>query len=80
MQKNLSLDIKYINLDAKYDVKLEKIKKSIVISGTETVINSLDLKKFSATVDLANLVEGEHTVKVIVSIARRSKFNITSSR
>ena len=58
MQKNLSLDIKYNNLDAKYDVKLEKAKSSIVVSGTEAVINSLDLKKFSATVDLANLVEG----------------------
>ncbi|MBU3188543.1 hypothetical protein K9O30_04110 [Clostridium bowmanii] len=66
VQKNLSLDIKYVNLDGKYDAKLEKVKQAIVISGTETVINSLDLKKFSAAVDLANLVEGEHTVKVSV--------------
>ena len=68
VQKNLSLDIKYVNLDGKYDVKLEKVKQAIVISGTEAVINSLDLEKFSAAVDLANLAEGEHTVKVSVPI------------
>lgn len=68
VQKNLSLDIKYNNLDEIYDVKLEKDKESIVISGTEAVINSLDLKKITATVDLANLVEGEHTVKVLVTM------------
>jgi len=62
VQKNLSLDIKYINLNEKYDVKLEKAKQTLIISGTEAAINSLDLKKFSAQVDLANLVEGEHNV------------------
>ncbi|MGH4140462.1 CdaR family protein [Clostridium sp.] len=66
VQKNLSLDIKYVNLDEKYDAKLEKVKQELVISGTEALIDSLDLKKFSASVDLANLVEGEHTVKVSV--------------
>lgn len=68
VQKNLSQDIKYINLDAKYDVKLEKVKDSLLISGMETVINSLDLKKVSSTIDLFNLVEGEHTVPVKVSV------------
>lgn len=66
VQKNLSLDIKYVNLNEKYDAKLEIAKQALVISGTEAVINSLDLKEFSAAVDLANLVEGEHTVKVSV--------------
>ena len=47
VQKTISLDIKYNNLDPKYDAKLEKDKDSIVISGTEAVINSLDLKKIS---------------------------------
>lgn len=68
VKKSLSLDIKYINLDEKYGVKLEKDKYALVVSGTETVINSLDLKKISATVDLVNLVEGENTVKVVVTM------------
>jgi len=67
-QKTISLDIKPNNLDPKYDAKLEKDKDTIVISGTEAVINSIDMKKVVATVDLANLVEGEHTVKVVVTI------------
>jgi YbbR domain-containing protein len=70
VQKNLSIDIKYINLDDKYEAKLEKDKVSLVISGTEAVINALDLTKFSATVDLVDLVEGEHTVKVLVSMPK----------
>ena len=68
VQKSIILDIKYNNLNEKYDVKLEKDKTTIVISGTEAVINSLDLKKISATVDLANLIEGQHNVIVSVDM------------
>lgn len=67
-QKNLSLNIKYINLDEKYEAKLEKDKVSIVISAAEAVINSLDLQKISAEVDLVNLEEGEHTIPIKVSM------------
>jgi YbbR domain-containing protein len=49
-------------------VKLEKEKGSLVISAAEEVMNSLDLKKITYTVDLVNLVEGEHTVPVKVSL------------
>ncbi|WP_291632782.1 CdaR family protein [Clostridium sp.] len=66
VQKNISQDIEYINLNVDYEVKLEKIKDSLVFSGTEAVINSLDLKKISATVDLVNLIEGNHTVPIKV--------------
>lgn len=65
--KDLSLDIKYINLSEKYNVKLEKLKSAISVSGTQAIIDNLDLKKFSATVDLANLEEGDHTIKVSVT-------------
>jgi YbbR domain-containing protein len=68
MQKSLTLDIKYINLDGKYEAKLEKLKSSVVVSGTQAAIDSLDLKVLSATVDLVNLAEGEHTIIVKVSI------------
>ncbi|HEY8893066.1 MAG TPA: CdaR family protein [Clostridium sp.] len=68
VQKTINLDIKNVNLGAAYLGKLGTTKDTIVVSGTETVINSLNLQKFSAQVDLANLVEGEHTLKVKVSI------------
>ena len=67
-QRNLSLDIKYINLDEKYEAKLSKEKVSLVVSGAEALINSLDLEKLTATADLVNLVEGEHTIPVKVSM------------
>ena len=70
VKKNLSQDIKYINLDEKYEVKLAKDKSSLVVSGTQAVINSLDLKKISSTVDLVNLVEGEHNVPVKVTMPK----------
>lgn len=68
VQRNLSVDIKYINLDEKYEAKLNKEKVSLVVSGGEADINSLDLEKLTATVDLVNLVEGEHTIPVKVSM------------
>jgi len=67
VQKNVSLDIKYINLDEKYEVKLEKNKALIVVSGEGSVIEALDLGKFSAKVDLSNVVEGENTIEVLVT-------------
>ncbi len=68
VQKKLSQDIKYVNLDEKYQAKLEKNNDSLMVSGTQAVMNSLDLTKISAVVDLANLAEGEHTVKVLASM------------
>ncbi|MBU3091406.1 hypothetical protein KPL35_04895 [Clostridium sp. CF011] len=68
VQKKISQDIKYINLDEKYQVKLEKNNDSLLVSGTQAVMDSLDLTKISAVVDLANLVEGEHSVKVVASM------------
>jgi len=68
VQKNLILDIKYNNLDPNYDVKLEKDKALIVVSGTEAVINSLDIKKLSADIDLVNLIEGQHSVPVKITM------------
>jgi YbbR domain-containing protein len=66
VQKSISLDIKYVNLDTNYEVTPLKNKSELVVSASETVINSLDLSKFVATVDLINLVEGEHTITVLV--------------
>jgi YbbR domain-containing protein len=68
VKKELSVDIKYINLDPKYEVKLASNKDKIVISGTEASINALVLTKITATLDLATLVEGEHTLLVKLNI------------
>jgi len=78
VQKSISLDIKYVNLDTNYEVTPLKNKSELVVSASETVINSLDLSKFSATLDLINLVEGEHTITVLVPMPEGIKL-ISSS-
>jgi YbbR domain-containing protein len=78
VKKNISLDIKYVNLDSNYEVKPLNNKSELVVSASETIINSLDLSEFSATVDLINLVEGEHNITVLVPMPDGIKL-ITSS-
>lgn len=68
VQKSISQGIKYINLNGQYEAKLGKNTDLLVVSGTQAVIDSLDLSKVTAQLDLANMVEGEHTVQVKVSI------------
>lgn len=68
LKKELTLNIIYNNLDTNYEVKLEKNKIALVISGSEALINSIDLNKFSATIDLVDFVEGVHTFPVKVAI------------
>lgn len=70
VQKNLDLDIKSINLDSNYEATLDNNKTSLTVSGVQSVINSLDLSKFSASVDLTSLTEGKHTVNVTVSMPK----------
>ena len=68
VQKNLSIDIKHSNLNENYEAKLEKVKASLAISAAESAMDALDLAKISASIDLVNLVEGEHTVPVRVTL------------
>ena len=68
VQKNLSIDIKYTNLNENYEAKLEKVKASLAISAAQSAMDALDLTKISANVDLVNLVEGEHTIPVKVTL------------
>ncbi|MCB2295075.1 hypothetical protein LGK95_16450 [Clostridium algoriphilum] len=67
-QKTISQNINYTNLGENYGVKLGNDKVSLVISGKQAIINSLDIAKISAEVDLSNLVEGSYTIPVKVSI------------
>jgi YbbR domain-containing protein len=78
VQKSIGLNIKYVNLDTNYEVSPFNNKSELVVSASEEVINSLDLSKFSATVDLVNLVEGEHTISVLVPMPEGIKL-ISSS-
>ncbi|MGK0467428.1 CdaR family protein [Clostridium sp.] len=78
VQKSISLDIKDNNLDTNYEVSPLNKKCELVVSASEAVINSLDLSKFSASVYLINLVEGEHTIAVLVPMPEGIKL-ISSS-
>jgi len=68
VQKTISQGVKYINLNELYEAKLGTDKDVLVVSGTQAIIDSLDLTKIAAELDLANLVEGEHQVDVKVSM------------
>lgn len=68
VQKSISIETKNVNLDTNYEISLPNNKCELVVSAPETIMNSLDLTKFSATVDLINLVEGEHTITVVVTM------------
>ena len=68
VQKNLSLGIKVNNLNVNYEATLDNNKTTFVVSGVESVINYLNLNKFSAQVDLAGLIEGKSSVNVIVAV------------
>ena len=41
-------------------------KTTVIVKGTKEVLNTIDSTTIKATVDLAGLGEGEHTVKVVV--------------
>jgi YbbR domain-containing protein len=68
VQKSISQEVKYINLNDLYEAKIGKDKELLVLSGTQAIIDSMDLSKIVAQLDLTNLVEGEHTVQVKVSV------------
>lgn len=59
-----------INLDSNYDVQSSNKNSneiSVIVKGTEEVIKNIDASIIKATVDLAKLGEGEHTVDVVVT-------------
>ncbi|MGH4052221.1 MAG: CdaR family protein [Clostridium sp.] len=68
VQKSISQGVTYINLNKLYEAKLSTDKDLLVVSGTQAIIDSLDLTKIVAELDLSNLVEGEHDVEVKVSM------------
>ena len=65
-----NIKIDPINLDSSYSVQSrgkESSVTSVILKGTESVLEGIDASMIKATVDLAGLGEGEHVVEVIVT-------------
>lgn len=59
-----------INLDSNYSVQSSgkgSSVTSVIVKGTESVLENIDSSMIKATVDLSGLGEGEHVVEVIVT-------------
>lgn len=59
-----------VNLDSNYSVQsLGKLSSvtSVIVKGTQSVLDTIDSSSIKATVDLSGLGEGEHVVEVIVT-------------
>lgn len=59
-----------VNLDSNYSVQsLGKLSSvtSVIVKGTQSVLDTIDSSSIKATVDLSGLGEGEHVVDVVVT-------------
>lgn len=59
-----------VNLDSNYSVQsLGKLSSvtSVIVKGTQSVLDTIDSSSIKATVDLSGLGEGEHVVEVVVT-------------
>jgi len=64
-----NIKIDPINLDSNYSVQSigkESSVTSVIVKGTESVLENIDSTMIKATVDLSGLGEGEHVVDVLV--------------
>lgn len=68
IQKTLSLDIQGKNLGDQLNAAMDQSKVTLVVSGSENLINGLKDGDITCTVDLTGLTEGEHTVNTNISI------------
>ena len=65
IQKTLILDILFKNSEL-FTIKPDKAQQVLVVSGEESVINKLISGDFTCSIDLANAVEGDISVPVIL--------------
>ena len=65
-ERNLYIQIK--NLNDAYTAQLSSSSVSVVVSGSENIINNLNENSISCYVDATSLKEGEQTAGVVVSI------------
>lgn len=65
---NIKIDT--VNLDSNYSVQSvgkNSSVTSVIVKGTESVLETIDASMIKATVDLTGLGEGEHVVDVVVT-------------
>lgn len=67
-QKEMNLNIQIKNLDDDYTAKLSSNSVSVVVSGSESIINNLSENSISCYVDASSLTEGEQTAGVVISL------------
>ncbi|WP_368489051.1 YbbR-like domain-containing protein [Clostridium sp. BJN0013] len=67
-QKEMNLNIQIKNLNDAYTAQLSSNSVSVVVSGSESIINNLSENSVSCYVDASSATEGEQTVSVVVSL------------
>ena len=67
-QKEMNLNIQIKNLNDAYTAQLSSSSVSVVVSGSENIINNLNENSISCYVDATSLKEGEQTAGVVVSL------------
>jgi YbbR domain-containing protein len=68
IQKTYSIDIASNNLGADYTVSNDNVKVSVTIAGIENKLNAVNISDIKGYIDLANLVEGDHTVPIVIKL------------
>ncbi|APM37606.1 YbbR-like domain-containing protein [Clostridium kluyveri] len=67
-QKEMNLNIQIKNLNDAYTAQLSSNSVSVVVSGSESIINNLSENSISCYVDASSLTEGEQTAGVVISL------------
>ncbi len=67
-QKELSLNIQKVNVSSNFNVTLDTDKVTVVVSGTENIINNLKVEDIQCSVDLTSIVEGENSLTINVKL------------
>lgn len=67
-QKEMNLNIQIKNLNDVYTAELSSNSVSVVVSGSESIINNLSENSISCYVDASSLTEGEQTAGVVISL------------
>ncbi|TDT52087.1 CdaR family protein [Fonticella tunisiensis] len=66
IQKNFTVPLNIMNRQDAYNYDVQSTNVNITLSGAESLINSIESKNISASIDLAVLAEGTHQVPVKV--------------
>ncbi|MEY8001652.1 YbbR-like domain-containing protein [Clostridium sp. Mt-5] len=67
-QKQLNLNIQIRNLNDSYTAKLSSSSASIVVSGSDSIVNNLNADSIACFVDTSSMSEGVQSANVVVSL------------